>query len=40
MEYAKDGQLLRDVLLADITIGPLIVDALRPLTDAVIDTHL
>jgi pentose-5-phosphate-3-epimerase len=26
--------------LADITIGPLVVDALRPLTDAVIDTHL
>ena len=25
---------------ADITIGPLVVDALRPLTDAVLDTHL
>ncbi|CAK0782506.1 hypothetical protein CVIRNUC_005724 [Coccomyxa viridis] len=24
----------------NITIGPLVVDALRPLTDAVIDTHL
>lgn len=24
----------------DITIGPLVVDAIRPLTDAVLDTHL
>jgi pentose-5-phosphate-3-epimerase len=27
-------------MAADITIGPLVVDALRPLTDAVLDTHL
>jgi pentose-5-phosphate-3-epimerase len=26
--------------VADITIGPLVVDAIRPLTDAVLDTHL
>jgi hypothetical protein len=25
---------------ADITIGPLVVDAIRPLTDAPLDTHL
>lgn len=24
----------------NITIGPLVVDAIRPLTDAVLDTHL
>lgn len=38
------GLLLRVVdkqrVHADITIGPLVVDALRPLTDAVLDTHL
>jgi hypothetical protein len=28
------------LLRADITIGPLVVDALRPLTDAPLDTHL
>ena len=28
------------LLPADITIGPLVVDAIRPLTDAVLDTHL
>lgn len=27
-------------VFADITIGPLVVDAIRPLTDAPLDTHL
>lgn len=32
--------MLTAAVVADITIGPLIVDALRPLTDAPLDTHL
>lgn len=33
-------QLIPLSVYADITIGPLVVDALRPLTDAPLDTHL